>query len=318
MNKKLLFFTLLLISYSSFGQKFNLIWEENFNGYRIPSGVEGESDGDNTTNKPINIGDYTDSFSKWTIDASNASLQNFSDYAAVFRTNAYFDPHFRVQDTHGTEITAPEGGHINWITESIDVSKHKNVSVNMFIQEIGNHETSDYIDVYYSVDNGVNYTRIENWNNLGDANHTLIGNTSISDSCNPDRDFENQTIYFSVPENSTSLKIKVTFRNSSVSENFILDDVRVFGIPSTLNVAENTLASFSMHPNPSQHTVKLEGKEQFERIEIYTISGSLIYSESNISKNNHIINISNFSTGVYLVKTTTHNAHQSTQKLTIK
>ncbi len=317
MNKKLFFLSMLLFFRFSFAQTYTLIWEENFNGYQIPSGIEGENDSDNLTNSWLYMGDYTSSFTKWTIDASNASMQNFSDYAAVFRTNAYLEPHFRVQDTHGTEIVTPEGGHINWITENITISGHSNVSVTMTIQEEGDHEGSDYIDVYYSVDDGVNYTRINNWNSLGNDDHTFVGDTTFSSDCNSDIDFQEQNIYFAVADNANSLKIKVTFRNGASSENFILDDVKVYGVPTALGVSEDSLSAFTIHPNPSNDYLNIKALNQLETIKIYTTNGQLIYTENQINQKNYTINLSNFSKGIYFVKIINQDLSQSTKKLIV-
>ncbi len=161
--------TLLLLANSSFllaQQKHEVIWKEDFNGYQSPTGIEGENDSDTSTNVIYNLGDYPASVSKWSLDASNADLQNFSDYAAVFRNNQHIDAHLRVQD--------PGGDGVSWISETIDVSLHNNTTVSLSIQEDGDHESSDYVDVYYSID-GNAFERIPNWKNFGNDDHTLVG-----------------------------------------------------------------------------------------------------------------------------------------------
>lgn len=318
MNRKLFLIIFLLSFHFSFSQDYETIWKENFDGYQIPSGIEGESDGNSSTNKFLNMGDYTSSFSKWTIDASNASLQNFSDYAAVFRTTAYLDPHFRVQDTHGSEVTTPEGAYIDWITEDIDISGHTNVSVSMFIQETGDHESNDYIDVSYSTDGGANYTRLQNWNNLGDSDHTLTGDTNYSSSCNSDLDFGSTTVAFKIADSANTLKIKVTFKNGASSENFILDDVNVFGEKSTLSNENNSLTKFTLHPNPTKDNFTIKTSKQIKEVKIYTINGRLVYSKTKVNSNDYSMSTSNFSNGIYLVKIVSEDANESTKKLIIQ
>ncbi|CAL2108268.1 Por_Secre_tail domain-containing protein [Tenacibaculum sp. 190524A02b] len=316
--KKLLLCGALIGALTGYSQQsFKTIWEENFNNYQIPSGIEGESDdgATGTTNKWLYMGDYKESFTKWTIDASNASLQNFSDYAAVFRTRDYLDPHFRVQDTHGSEIKTPEGGHINWVTETIDISGFTNVSVSMSIDETGDHETSDYINVSYSTDNGMNYTLIKNWKGFGSDIHTLQGDTINDEFCNTsdkDGDFKFQKVYFSIPNSSNSLKIKVTFKNGASSENFILDDVKVFGKQSTLKVDEDSLDVVSIYPNPitGNQQLTINTQETIKSISIYDVRGQLVIEKRKVGTPNNQVSLSNISKGIYLIKVKTSTSEQ--------
>lgn len=66
---------------------------------------------------------------------------------------------------------------------------------------------------------------------------------------------------------------------------------------------DNSKNSFNVYPNPASNDVTIE----FEKIEqqsiyIFNIIGNMIYSET-INDKNIKINVSNWSKGIYLVKT---------------
>ena len=315
--KKITLIFLCLSTLMGFSQNHSIVWEENFNGYAIPSGVEGISDG-STTNNFANMGDYDDAFSKWTINADNASLQNFSDYAAVFRTSGYLDSHFRVQDTHGNEITTPEGGYVEWVSENIDISNYDSVSVSMYLEETGDHEVSDYIDVFFSTDNGSNYEQLNNWNNLGNSDHTLVGDVVTPVGCNQDADFMAGMLYFSISGSPASLKLKVRFKNGATSENFIMDDVRIMGLDNRLSVANHTKEDFKIFPNPTKGSfLNIQASSNLNDVSFYDINGRLIFLKSNLNTNQMQLNTGSIENGFYLVTITDLNNSRQTKKLII-
>lgn len=312
MKKTITFLTVLFFSTIVFGQTHELIWEESFNGYQIPTGIEGLNDSDSGTNASLNLGDYNESFTKWTLDSSEADLQNFADYAIVQRTSANLDPHLRIQDSGGDGI--------HWITENIDLNGYSNIAVSMLIEETGDHEESDFIDVFYSVDDGVNYTRIPNWKNHGNDTHTLTGNDSSStDSCYNDDDFKKQMIYFNVPDSANTVKLKITFKNGSSSENFLLDDVKIYGTSDTASVNDSIISNMEVFPNPSNgNVVNIKSDSNIQSISIYSLQGKLFSSIKNINKIAFEIDTKQFTNGVYFISVTMETNHNYIQKLIIQ
>lgn len=152
-----------------------------------------------------NFESYTDGTTapgdnSWTVDAS-AATQNI---ASVQSPSG--DKVFQVQDADGDVI---------WETESIDISGSGSASFQVVLNQAGEMETSDYVDVAYSVDGG-SFNTITDYEGLGNSNHTLTGNWS-------------ETNVSTDGISGDNLTIRVTFNNSANGEDFFLDDVKVFG-----------------------------------------------------------------------------------------
>ena len=198
--KKLYFLLLtLLITSVSFGQ----IWDEDFNSYADGTGIEGSTGG-----AIVNIGDYPGSVTKWTLDATSAALTAGTDWA---KTDAGV---FSFRDVDGAMI---------WLSESIDISA-ATAPVNFELTASNNNggfETSDFYDVFYSVDGGA-FTLVEDWNGLagGDTTHTIIGEVGGADWAT------SETIQVTGLSGNT-LQIRVEATNNSGAEQFFLDNVVV-------------------------------------------------------------------------------------------
>ncbi|WP_448555685.1 ExeM/NucH family extracellular endonuclease [Thalassotalea montiporae] len=162
------------------------IWLEDFNDAAIDNkgAIFNTIDMDNVT--------------KWSIDVGNAGLENEFDWFKV--TNQQFE---------GRDI----GGDAAWMSEVIAIAGMTDVSFSMLVSESGTHETSDFVDIFYALDGG-DFVRVENWQEQGNASHTLID------------DFGSVTVSVALP-NANSLQLKVVMANSSGSEYTRLDDVRV-------------------------------------------------------------------------------------------
>ncbi len=288
-----------------------VIWSEDFNSYPNLFGIEGSASG------AVNIGGYDPAtFTKWQLEDNGANLVNFSDYTAVFSSSSYNDKHLRAQDT--------DSG-VDWITENIDISNYEDVSVSMYIGEIGDHEDSevsggDWFDVYYSFDNGATYTLLPNWNNLGNASHTLTGDTAHGTSCTVDSDFGNTKIFFNIPDAEDNLRLKITLKNGSTTENFILDDVLVTGIDTTLSVDENELdTAVLMYPNPTNGAVNISLPNSFiKSIQVYDVNQRLLKEYTSISSKTFKLNVNTISKGIYFVQIQDNKNIKKTNKLIIK
>ena len=69
-------------------------------------------------------------------------------------------------------------------------------------------------------------------------------------------------------------------------------------------IAENE-AAFNIYPNPAVDRVVIETEATIEAVTIYTLTGVMVYSE--VDFNNNTINVSDFASGVYVMKVRTEN-----------
>ncbi|MGB1308958.1 MAG: lamin tail domain-containing protein [Oceanihabitans sp.] len=198
--KKIYFLLLLFVSTVSFSQ----IWTEDFSTYAENTGIEGDGSGG-----IANIGDYPGSVTKWTLDASNSGIYNASDWTKTIGGTLSF------RDTDGAE-------GVIWESESIDISSATSAVTFQLTasNNSGGFETSDFYDVYYSIDGGA-FTLIANWNGLGDTDHTILGQSGTDDWATT------ETISQSGISGNT-LQIRVRAKVNAGPEQFFLDDISVF------------------------------------------------------------------------------------------
>ncbi len=239
--KKLYFLLLtILITSISSGQ----IWSEDFSTYTDGTGIDG-SVGATVTN----IGDYPAGVSKWTLDATSAALTAATDWAKT---------------SGGTFSFRDIDGPLQWNSEMIDISSATApVSFQLTASNnAGGFETSDFYDVYYSLDSGP-FVLVSNWNNLGDASHTIIGETGGVDWSTI------EDIQISGLSGNT-LQIRVQAVNNSGAEEFFLDNVIVSegALPPSITVTAptdmNVFAPGTTSVNVEWTTANLVGGETFD------------------------------------------------------
>jgi hypothetical protein len=110
----------------------------------------------------------------------------------------------------------------------------------------------------------------------------------------------NQTL-----NSSSSISLNNGQLNFSMQPNSI--QLFQFKIAEILSIIDyNEESNISIYPNPTENTIEIKSKNKIGRIEIYDISGRIIeYLDSN--ENNTRINISSYSSGIYLLKFTESN-----------
>ncbi len=91
----------------------------------------------------------------------------------------------------------------------------------------------------------------------------------------------------------------------------------VFDNSPTLSLKENALATFTMYPNPANNVLNIKSASSIEKVDIYNIVGKQILSTKGFV-NSTEINISNLSSGVYLVKIIDQNNNSAIKKLILK
>ncbi len=141
----------------------------------------------------------------WGIQIDNADLTDDQEWFRV--ENALFEG----QDIGGTAI---------WNSPLITISAYSNIMFSLDVAELGPHEAaSDFLDIAYTVD-GTSYQQLPNWNGLGNANHTFVG------------DFTQATVFLT-GLSGTSFGLRVTMRNNAADEKLRFDNVKVTGVLSS-------------------------------------------------------------------------------------
>jgi len=81
---------------------------------------------------------------------------------------------------------------------------------------------------------------------------------------------------------------------------YYLDNVYMY-VAGTASVDNNTLLGFSMYPNPANNVLNISAKETIKNADIFNVLGKKVMSV-NINKANGSIDVSNLSSGIYLIK----------------
>ena len=89
----------------------------------------------------------------------------------------------------------------------------------------------------------------------------------------------------------------VNFFSISTDNEYYLDDFN-FGPPPIIGIEENTLANFSVYPNPTQDELKILFEGEIKEIKIYDLNGRV--QVEGISEN--IVDVSKLSTGLYFME----------------
>jgi hypothetical protein len=279
--KKIYFLLFTLVSTFSFAQ----ILTEDFESYTNGTGIQGVD----SSGTIVNVGDYPSGVSNWTIDGSDGGFTATTDWAKV--NNGQFE--FRDID-----------GEVTWETTAIDITNLINVSFSIDISGAGGLESLDYVNVFYSIDGGA-FTLIQNWNNLGDTTHTILGDIGGTDFTS--------TILSQTVGTASSLVVKVVAINNAGSEYFRLDNFKLFG--STLSVNQNEVAAFSIFPNPvTNGTVNIKtSNNEAVQVSVFDVLGKQVLAK-NVT--NQTLNVSNLNAGMYILKLT-QNGNSTTKKLVI-
>lgn len=102
-----------------------------------------------------------------------------------------------------------------------------------------------------------------------------------------------------------------------------VEDYTVNILIGTLDVKENTLEQVSVYPNPFNNTLSIKFPIAFQNIniQIFDLSGRIVYSEKKNNNSNTILSISNLdklSNGTYLLKLTDLDSNKSIIKKVLK
>ncbi len=183
--------------------------------------------------------------------------------------------------------------------------------------EVSNSDTTIYINVkqdlsYFNVDKTIIYAPAKgstetvrltgNISGIGYSKSSLLSIVSSS------------PITLTIKENTTD-KVRIGTLSFTATG---FDDrvIKVFqdaGPVSLINITVDN--QIIIYPNPANDILNINASSQIDRVELYNISGQLIYS--NQANNSEVsVNTSEFAQGLYIVKVYTENGH-TTQKVSI-
>lgn len=96
--------------------------------------------------------------------------------------------------------------------------------------------------------------------------------------------------------------------------NYVLSDSQISSLFTNNTLSNNEFVTnqnkINIYPNPTNERFVIQSEVEVQKVEVYNISGQLVY-QSNTLENN----IGHLNAGMYLVKVTDVNNHQSNQKL---
>lgn len=277
------------------------LFVEDFQSYIDGTGVDG-------TNSELfdEIGDYA-TVTKWTLALTdNMQLINHSDYARTTANSVNSTLVFKLQD-----INSP----VTFETESIDISGQSQITfgLNLFFDTIGTtssgYESSDFFDIYYSIDggaytlaqdNGFSHTYSGTAGGIG-SNPTESGGVLSASGTTPQSETETINVTFSQTLNSlsaSSLAIRfVILNNDSGSEDFEFDNIQVVS-GSTLDIQNHNLVDALIYPNPvSNGVLNIKNNLQgVKNIVIFDVLGKCVLETETL---NSQINVSKLNTGLY-------------------
>lgn len=113
---------------------------------------------------------------------------------------------------------------------------------------------------------------------------------------------------YTIPASAKYVAIQCVSNDAFI---FCVDDVQYTG---TVAVEESNIAT-SVYPNPASDFVTFAAQENINKVEVYNVVGQLIYS-NNETNNQVMVNVKDFSNGVYIAKLFT-NSGTSTQKFNV-
>ena len=203
-------FIFLLSAQSSFGQE-QLLYSENFTG-QLNVGAQGPG-------SSSSVIDPSTAGVTWTMDVTDCTLSAYYEHFKVINGGGGSNnERLQANDTDGEAI---------WYSPSINISSYNSVrfSFNAYAEDsnTANHESSDYIKTYYSIDDGSTWTQATTNGDInGNFGALTPSQTGLSGS---------------------TLQIKVVMENDFYAgERLSMDNLEVYG-------TSNPTAAFSASAN---------------------------------------------------------------------
>jgi uncharacterized repeat protein (TIGR02543 family) len=185
--------------------------------------------------------------------------------------------------------------------------------------------TIGYEDVKVSVavtsDGAANSMIAEYWNGSSWISSNLPNSSQpiTSDYERKEFDFSN----VSVADENESFKVRLRFGGSDMTaengKKVIINNIAVSAIDKNVLSAEDFITAennLNIYPNPVNDRIYISSDTTIDRVLVYNIFGQMVHTSSE-NKNDTIIDVSNLSEGIYLVKVFT-DGYSKTKKIVKK
>lgn len=130
-------------------------------------------------------------------------------------------------------------------------------------------------------------------------------------------DFSNEAtgtapINFANTYNKASIFFNFGTTGAQAGEQTFYWDNIFFGSPTS--IVESSTESISIYPNPATEVINILSSQKLNEVSIYSVNGQLMYNSENTS----VIDVSNYTSGLYIVSVTYENGAQTKLKFMIK
>ena len=113
---------------------------------------------------------------------------------------------------------------------------------------------------------------------------------------------------FDTPSLGATVRIEILHQNASG----LPMGVDNFSITSTLSTKQINDFQFNIYPNPAKDAISFQTELPLERVEIFSLTGSKVLSQSN---NVRQVEVGNLAKGIYMLQATSNDGKVATQKL---
>ncbi len=242
-------------------------------------------------------------------DAGNSTTANFNNNGWGTTTTTYVSPSSSITDS-------PNGNYNNnalktiRIKNSIDLTNAIGANVSFYAK--WNIENDyDYTQFEVSTDNGNSWTaQCGKYTNMGSNTGTQPQGEPLYDGNQNDWVLEEIDLSDYLGE-----QILVRFRFSSdnfqTADGFYFDDLKVNIVEeSQLGVNETIKNSFNIYPNPTNNVLNITTPNGNYTINIFNLQGQIVQKIKSVT-GSKTIDLSNLSTGIYILKLTSQKASKT-------
>lgn len=264
------------------------LWSEDFSTYVDHSGITGLG-----SEVFSNSGDYPDGVTKWTLTLNNENqLSSSNDFAGVTGSSENGTHVFKLEDSNDP---------ITFETQAIDIMGQSEITFGFDINfDETNYEADDFIDVFYSIDEGATYTLVQD-----DGTGHTYGGALITANYNTAETRNTQLVETLSGLSATSLILQIVYSNNSSAEDYEIDNMSVVvGDNLSTHSSLNKLDLVHVYPNPiKEGLLKIRlSNSNASSIAFFDLAGRKIFNHKTHGKSIIQINTGHFKNGVYLVE----------------
>jgi hypothetical protein len=114
--------------------------------------------------------------------------------------------------------------------------------------------------------------------------------------------------YTAAATQNYSFRVTKNWGNAGLS----FDNISLTVVPATASVSDVNDFQFNIYPNPVKDVIRFQSELPLERVEIFSLTGSKVLSQSN---NVRQVEVGNLAKGIYMLKASAVDGKVATQKL---